>query len=1106
MHKYSPSRPYSRLQNIYLNTILPIPNTTIVILLPIPIPIPTVMPSSSSFPFSPPHASSNRRMLTPLQYLAQLARAAPYPLDENNQPQRTHVPSHFVTSSRFHPHNHRVPVATTCNLNDVQLQPDYPLADGSYTPIAGELEYKFTHEDDIILARQLGINLEPVAENNELIVANNEPAVENNETRVEGNDNDNESLDELDDTEELEKEFHRKHLALHSGGKTLNGQQPPAHYLTYPPIKTPSLDASSSVSGDDSDRDSIVEDDSNLVSPVNAVDLNDNNDDAPTVADSSESEYDSDGDLIPRNPEYAFWVARRWQRTAQNVREYNRRFPGHNDLNLNTGAAPGSDDEPLTPVPSNLDDSAESTHANDQPEVARDAPSSPVADTRTAPIARPIANARVRNETTPRDDLSKEEHEFYQLEEYSGENDQSDDESKDPNYRSPDRARKRRAPPKKDKVKTKKRVSKASSSKAKSSKDSSESSEHLVSDSTSESEAEPNDPNMITPPTQNAPLPAVSGATTKSPARAANTSSLAGSQSKTDTGVHNPKGRAANASSPMGPQSGEARREGEKLATDLNQLQASSSPAHSHQPTDFQVRSPPLQPEQSTSITQSTTNGVHAQTPPSMPLDIPRRQESTNSSSTEGSQGHPYPPSSLSDYTPEGYLKSMMPNAEQQQVDPVVAAGALSAADAADEAIMRLNGTSSVHTSSSAQQGTGNPFELPGGYAGFANPSNRNNTGMPRLPPMHPSRQTSTSTESASTSSEEEDLCIPKVVRANAWEREPQPPVSRLPFDPYVPSALQQHRSPVSNPRSNNTPRGSLSDNGNGYTAEPAALPLGATAHSPRGTTNSVPAGIANNESSEDDEDDGETVGDRSSRSRSTSSEIQEASTVSKGKRKAAPAPSAPAPGKTAGKAPVVPKGGDKPDGRPHKRRRSEVSDSQIDPALKAEVDDVKMESEDESSGGSDEEDAYTSEVSEYDAPSRPRAKPRRAIAGRSKAAAPKAATAKKTKPSKAPSKPSSDGITKCDYVAPYPVSPFSSSVLLELTFSHIHDARLRSRANTICPDTRIDTLLKSARWSHRVNCLKTRLLSGLPSRTGLLSSVLNVTRHSQGESLSILL
>ena len=1049
-------------------------------------------------------------MLTPVQYRAQGPGAAPYPLDGNNQPQRTHEPSPFLASSRYHPHYHRVPVATTCNLNDVlPVQPDYPLADGSYTPLPDELEYEFTEEDDIRYLRQRGVFLEPGVEHNEPIGANDEPAVDNNETQVENNDSDNESLhevDEVDDTDELIAEHHRKYLALHSGGKTLNGQQPPAHLLTYPP-KTPSLEASSSISGDDSDHDSIEENDSNLVNRVNAVGLNDNNDYAPTVADSSESEYDSseseydtDGDLISRDPQYTFWVARRWQRTARNVREFNRRFPRHNDLDSNTGDAPDSDDEPLTSPPPECDEVADSNHANDQPEVARHASSGPVTNTRPTSIARPIANAPVSNETNPRDDLPEEEHEFYQLEESSNRDDQSDDESKDPNYRSPDRARKRRAPPKKNKVKTKKRVSTASSSRAKSIEEPSDSELSLLADSTSESETEPNDPNMITPPTPNVPLPTGNGANTKSPARAANTSSLAGSQSKADTGVRDSKAQAANASSPIGPQSGEARREGEKLATDLNQLQASSPALQARQPTDFQVRSPPLQPEESTSITQSTTNGVPAQSPPSMPLDIPRRQESTNSSSTEGSQGHPYPPSSLSDYTPEGYLKSMMPNAEQQQVDPTIAAGALIAIDAADAAIMRLNGTSSVHTSASAQQGTSNLFGLPGGFAGFTDPYNRNNTGMPRPPPMHPSRQMSTSTESASTSSEEEDICVPKVVRANMWEREPQPPVSRLPFDPYVPSALQ-HRSPVSNPRSNNTPRGSLADNGNGYTAEPAALPLGATAHSPRGTTNSVPAGIVNNESSEDDEDDGETVGDRSSRSRSTSSEIQEEPTVSKGKRKAAPAPSAHAPGKTAGKAPVVPKGGDKPDGRPNKRRRSEVSDSQIDPSLKAEVDDVKMESEDESSGDSDEEDVYNSDDAEYDVPSRPRAKPRRAIAGRSKAAPPKAATTKKTKPFKAPAKPSSDGTTQCDYVAPYPVSSFSSSVLLELTFSHTHDAHIRSRVNTIFPDTRIDTLLKSARQSHRVYCLKTRLLSGLPSRTVLLSSVLNVIKPLPGKS-----
>lgn len=758
-----------------------------------------------------------------------------------------------------------------------------------------------------------------------------------------------------------------------------------------------------------------------------------------------------------------------------------------------------SDDNSLTPLSSDSEDSAESTHANDQPLIARHTTSGPVASTSPTRIAPPTANAHIRTETTPASDLPAEEYESHQHEESFAEHDRSDDESKDPNYQTPKRSRKRRAPPKKSKItKSQKRVINASSSTAKSSEEPPDSDSTLTSDSTSESETEPKDLNMITPPARNAPLPLGNGMTNKSPARAANTSNPAGSQSKPDTGARTDKARAANASSPIGPQSGEARREGEKLATDLHQLQASPPPYHSHQPTDFQVRSPPLRPEQPTSIAQSTGNGIYAQSPPSLPLDIPRRQESTNSSSTEGSQGHPYPPSSLSDYTPEGYLKSMMPDADQERADPVTTVGAMSATDAADAAVMRLNGTSSVHTSSYAQQGIRNPFELPRGFDGFADPYHRNTTGMSRPPPMHPSRQTSTSTASASTSSEEEDICIPEVVRANAWEREPQPPVSRLPFDPYVPSALQ-HRSPVSNPRSNNAPRGSLPGNGNGYTAEPAALPLGATAHSPRGTTNSVPIGIANNESSEDDDDDGETVGDRSSRSRSTSSEIQEAPTVSKGKRKAAPATSASVSGKTLGKSPVVPKAGDN---RPQKRRRSEVSDSQIDPSLKAEVADVTMESEDESPDKSDEEDAYNSEESEYDGPSRPRTKPRRAVAGRSKAAAPKATTAKKTKPSKAPSKPSSDGTTHCDYVRPYPVSLLPFSAILELISSHTIDVKRRLRVNTICPDTRIDMLPKNVMRSHKVNYRKTRLLSGLRSRTGLPSSVLNVTKRLPGKSL----
>jgi hypothetical protein len=522
-----------------------------------------------------------------------------------------------------------------------------------------------------------------------------------------------------------------------------------------------------------------------------------------------------------------------------------------------------------------------------------------------------------------------------------------------------------------------------------------------------------NDPDMITPPTTIISLPRVSG------------------------GVANPPARAANTSSPIGPQSREARRDGERLATDLHQLQVRSPPLSQWIMTNLpQVRSPPLQPGQSTSTSQSANNGVPTQSPPAMPLDIPRRQESTNSSSTEGSVNHPYPPSSLSDYTPEGYPKSMMPNAnantDGQQADPLTIAAAQAEVSAADAAIMAMNGTSFVHSASTLQYGANDPLALPGGYANFTHPNNRFNAGQPRPAPSHPSRQFSTSTTSASTSSEEEDLCIPEAVRPNAWEMQAAPQ-STLPYVNYVPSAIQ-HKAPWTVPKPVNGSRGSLPSTNNGYTADPATLPLGATAHSPRGTSNSIPVGIANNESSEDDDDDGETVGDRDSRSRSTSSEVREPPVVSKGKRKApsaTPASSAHGNNVPSGKASAAPRASAKPDSHSNKkRRRSEISDSQIDPSLHAETDEVKMEVEDgETSDGSDVEDAFNSGDSEYDGPGpvKSKVKPRRSIAGRSRPIAPKATT-KKTKSAKSSSRPSDSGITRCDYVSPLPVSRLISS------------------------------------------------------------------------------
>lgn len=892
--------------------------------------------------------------------------------------------------------------------------------------------------------------------------------------------NEDSEFSEDDDKPELEPEDEAPFPS--TGGKTRNGLPPSPRFLAR-------LSRVRVASNESSDNDQnaapnahahIVD---NTADNTAALPVDDNDSDQDDLdSNGYVKDYDTDNDTIPYDPEFG----------PPRVRRKRSFLPRRPVPPPNTPELTDDDDDPLTPLPPSPDASTESDEVDDQSEVDSDASSSPV------------DNTRAQDEDHAQDDQSEEEHEFYHEDDYSSPGEPSDDDLEDSDYSPAERQRKPRAAPVKKVAdpKAQSSASTAGSSGTEAPEESYVSEGSLVTDNTSNSE--PNDPNMITPPTLNIPLAPVNGVNNKSPARAANTSSQAELQYQADAGHHNTtNARAANTSSPIGPQSGEAKRQGERLATDLNQLQVYQSPLHLHQSTNSQVRSPPLQPEQSTSITQSTVNGVTNQSPPSMPLDIPRRQESTNSSSTEGSQGHPYPPSSLSDYTPEGYLKSMMPDAEQQQVDPLTTAAAQSAVSAADAAIMRLNGTGSVHTAFYAPPSTNDTFGLPGGYDNFTHPNNRDYTNVPRAAPSYPSRQTSTSTASASTSSEEEDLCRPSWERANALERAPVAPVSRLPYDPYVPSIIQP-RTPVSNPNSNNAPRSSLSNNGNGYTAEPAALPLGATAHSPRGTLNSVPVGIANNESSEDDDDDADTIGDRDSRSRSTSSEIQEAPTASKGKRKAGSAAPARAAGKTTGKVPAVPKAGDKPDGRPHKRRRSEVSDSQIDPSLQAEVDDVKMETEDEGSDGTDAEDEYVSEDSDYDGPgpSKPKAKPRRAIAGRSKATASKATTPKKAKSSRAPARPNTDGITRCDYVAPFPVSLSLSSARLELTFSHTCDATTPLRVNTICPDTRIDTLLKSERLSLRANCLKTKLLFGSLSRTGLLSSVPLVTRPSLGKSI----
>lgn len=581
-------------------------------------------------------------------------------------------------------------------------------------------------------------------------------------------------------------------------------------------------------------------------------------------------------------------------------------------------------------------------------------------------------------------------------------------------------------------------------------------------------------------------------------------------------GVRTPK--AAHSAILPEPPGVDGKKDGERLATDLNQLK---------------VQSPVIGQDQLPSISQS--------------IDIPasdvgrghipaHRQESDNSSSTDSSSNHPYYSSSLgTSYGPEGFPRTTTPGEDMPDVDPYTSVQAMAAVAAADEAIKQINGTSSVRSAPNMMMAMGmgggdstNPFQLPRGYANFVHPEYRD---KPQSPPDYSvSRQSSTSsstTTEASTSSEESDLCVPSIEWVNTKPNHLVPPanstMSPYQYTPYMPNAVPQvrPRSPVPPPRpahplSNavkaaSSPRlssGGGQGNGHSNGANGAAdvkpsLPLGATAHTPSGVASSaLPSGMAIDEPAEDDDDE-QTVGQNKSRSRSASSESNldllsnvvladhnpqaSSSTLpvdGKGKRKAGSRsvaqwresgiPSGVDNKKTlAGRR--VSAAGSKPASAaqststpPRKRRRSEVSDTNIDPALRAEgpaaIDrsESAMEVEDDipSDASSGDEEELNSGDSEYGATaSRTRPKATRpkggrkvggsgAAKGRHSVGGSKAAP-KKTKrmsgsPADSSRRASTGGATpaggvQCEYVNPLPVSlpPIQCQVepVLVLTF-----------------------------------------------------------------------
>jgi hypothetical protein len=451
---------------------------------------------------------------------------------------------------------------------------------------------------------------------------------------------------------------------------------------------------------------------------------------------------------------------------------------------------------------------------------------------------------------------------------------------------------------------------------------------------------------------------------------------------------------------------------------------------------------------------------------------------------------------------------SMAPPRDEAPVDPYMSAQAMAEVLRADEAIKQINGTDSVHAASSVLPlGSETPFSLPRGYANFANPFYRDKPPTP--PNLSASRQSSTSstTTEASTSSEESDLCIPTI----EWVKtKPHMPSSTIgtnqyptgyQFSPYMPTSIPQvrPRTPVPPPkpaasgssRRTSSPRRMSATHGNGHAngSDPKPkIPLGATAHSPKGIASAMPSGMHIDEPAEDDDDE-DTVGQKRERSPSqaTSSEsgldiLSQAAqreplapvNEPKGKRKAGSAAVAqwresgipsgvgkksvarrPSAKETRPDAPIPP---------PRKRRRSEVSDSQIDPLLQGDAPgrgspmDVTNDATFEES---DAEEEVNSGDSEYgNSKTKPKASKARggrkvaAPRGRSSISSASKAPPKKTKNANSSPNPTAtaSGAVQCEYINPLPVShsftlpllPYTDFLAIQQMYRFLH-SKVRS-------------------------------------------------------------
>lgn len=328
-------------------------------------------------------------------------------------------------------------------------------------------------------------------------------------------------------------------------------------------------------------------------------------------------------------------------------------------------------------------------------------------------------------------------------------------------------------------------------------------------------------------------------------------------------GVRTPKARKARLS-----EEGQGGRKDEQLAQDLG---------------DLQVHSPLVRGDDLPSLPAS----IQQPTPQYMQATNGHSRGFSGSTESSSSENHPIPPSQLgSIYGADGFMTAPahtspygynIPKTDSPEFSMTPAAAAAIAA--ADEAIKQLNGTSTVYQGipstpgpqPSAKPGSppSNPYQLPRGYANFVKPQNR----VPDHMGVSRQSSTSSSTTEASTSSEESDLCIPRI----EWVDKEVGPSGSIQnwadgfFTPYQPGSARKGTSPARMPPPASTARVTSPRMRQAVTPIPGQPGLPSTSGSihPK-PSSALPGGIRPEAMDEDDDD--QTVGHRE-RSRSTSSE-----------------------------------------------------------------------------------------------------------------------------------------------------------------------------------------------------------------------------------------